>query len=189
GKVALGTGTGLFSVGVLPAIIGYCSINGAAITAAIKACMASVFALKSGLTVKERVAEEVISQPVTENIFAPYVVRETEPERETRQLSTEISSLHTEVENLRTEIQEAEERDSEAATIDLQERREQLEQTEARLKELERKYNDIPAEVRCSSLAKSEQIHQFQNHLTQGTNEETLEKIHQQMGLMTTELQ
>ncbi|CAG8563935.1 5522_t:CDS:2 [Gigaspora margarita] len=171
--VALGTGGGLFAAGVLPAIIGYCSINGAAITAAIKACMASVFALKSGLTVKglivaktpvERAVEEVISQPITENIFAPYIVQETEPERETRQLSTEISSLRTEVENLRTEIQEAEERDSE--TIDLQEQREQLEQTKNRLKELEKKYNNIPVE-----------------------HEETLEKIHQQMGLMTTELQ
>jgi hypothetical protein len=45
-------GGGTFSVGVLPALFGYIVINGGTIAGAMKAAMASVYALKSSLTIK-----------------------------------------------------------------------------------------------------------------------------------------
>ncbi|CAG8728316.1 34425_t:CDS:2, partial [Racocetra persica] len=65
---------------------------------------------------EKRVVERVISRPITENIVAPYIIRETEEERQTRNLSHEISGLRLDMDNFQTNMQELLERRSEIGT-------------------------------------------------------------------------
>ncbi|CAG8851645.1 19030_t:CDS:1, partial [Racocetra persica] len=75
----------------------------------------------------ERVVERVISRPITENIVAPYIIRETEAERETRTLSSEISGLRLDMNNFQTNMSELLERRSEVGTTIFEEQQQQLE--------------------------------------------------------------
>ncbi|CAG8705681.1 17282_t:CDS:2 [Racocetra persica] len=107
----------------------------------------------------ERVVERVISRPITENIVAPYIIRETEAERETRTLSNEISGLCLEMENFQTNMQELLERRSEVDTTVFEEQQQQqletqMAETQTRLNELQARYNAIPEEIRRSKVAK-----------------------------------
>jgi exonuclease VII large subunit len=113
-----------------------------------------------------------LAEPITENIAAPYLFQETEPEREIRNLSHTISGLQITMDNFQTNMQDLIERRSEIGTTIFEEQQQELErqlaETKTQLTELQARYDKFPEEIRRSSAAKAEQIQQFQNHLTQG---------------------
>ncbi|CAG8769956.1 21505_t:CDS:2, partial [Racocetra persica] len=122
-----------------------------------------------------------VSRPITENIVAPYIIRETEEERQTRNLSNEISGLRLDMDNFQTNMQELLERRSEVGTTVFEEQQQQLEtqmaETQTRLNELQARYNAIPEEIR-RSIRK-----------ILGWNKKKKEEIQEQVKALNTELQ